>query len=329
MHLWMMFSARVLAALLVLSVFEVNAQVSYPARPIRVIVPYAAGGSTDNLARIIGEKLSASLGQPVIVDNRPGGNTIVGTDLLAKAPADGYTIMFMDSSHVLTPLLTHTPYDPIKDFVPITTTNHQEWVLVVTPSLPAKTLTELFALAKSKPGQLNYATAGSGGVQRLMAELLAIRAGISMQNVPYKGSGEMMPDLMSGRVEMAFLTPISVIQQVKAGTLRALAITGETRSPSLPDVPTFDEAGLPPGQAGYEFVGGWYGFIAPAGTPAPVIEKLSAEIDRIIGLPDVKKLLVAQGMAPYGSTPAAFSVLMKDDMAKYQRVIKRANIKID
>ncbi len=296
------------------------AQQAYPVKPIRFILPYAAGGNTSVLARLIGQKLTESWGQQLIVDNRAGGNTIIGTEALTKAPPDGYTILMTTATHTI---LNPVPYDPIKDFAPVATLTSSEKVLVIHPSLPANNLREFIALAKSKPGELNYSSPGAGGVQHLAGELFNLLAGVKMQHIPYKGGGQAVTDLIAGEVQLSFQNSIAVIAHIKSGRLRGIAVSGETRLASLPQIPTFTEAGLP----GFG-VNTWFGILAPAGTPKEIIDKLSKEIARILNLPDIRHRLAALEMYPFISTPEQFAALMKADMAKYAKVIKAANIQL-
>ncbi len=301
------------------------AQKDYPNKPIRLIVPYATGGSTDPLARLLGQKLSESWGQQVAVDNRPGGNTIIGTEALAKSPADGYTLIMVLATHVILPYLYNSlPYDAIKDFAPVATFAMNEQVMVLHPSVPANNLREFIALAKAKPGQLNYSSSGSGGVNHLAEELFCILAGIKVQHVPYKGGGPALADLVAGQVQMYFGPPIIVIPFIKSGRIKAIAVSGEHRLSALPQVPTFTEAGLPGLDAKV-----WYGILAPAGTPKDIIDKLSVAIAKILATTDVKEKLVLQGMEPFSAGPGEFAALLKADMAKFGTVIKTANIKIE
>ena len=296
----------------------------YPSKPIRLITPFPPGGTTTPLARLIGQKLSESWGQQVIVDNRPGGNTIIGTEALAKSPPDGHTIMVMTSAHVVNPNLLTTPYDAIKDFAAVATLTSSEFVLAINASVPANNLQELIALAKSRPGQLNYASSSSGGTTHLAGAFFSILAGIKAQHVPYKGGGPALTDLLGGQVQMFFNTPIVFLPHFKSGRLKAIAISGEKRNSSLPQVPTFTEAGLP----GF-YVGYWNGVLAPAGTPKAIIDKLSAEIGRILATPDAKDKLLSQGLDPFISTPEQFAALMKADMLRFANIIKSANIKLE
>lgn len=298
-----------------------GAQPVYPNKPIRFIVPYAPGGATSLLSRLVGQKLTESWGQPVVVDNRPGGMTVVSTEALLRSRPDGYTILMVSSSHILSALLLPTAYD-VQNLAPVATLGRNRFILVVHPSVPAGNLQEFIALAKSKPGQLNYATAGSGTVSHLAGETLNVMAGIKMQAIPYKGAGPALNDLLGGQVQLFITLPLNVLSHIGSGKLRPIAITGEARSTVLPQVPTFAEAGLP----GYN-MGLWYGISAPLGTPKEIISKLSGEIARILALPDIHEFLVKQGMEPFISTPEQLAALMKADAALYGKVVKAANLK--
>ncbi|WP_162571354.1 tripartite tricarboxylate transporter substrate binding protein [Variovorax sp. SRS16] len=303
----------------------VAAPPSYPDRPIRLLVPFPAGGSTDPVARLVAQKLNEAWGQTVIVDNRPGANTIIGTEALAKSAPDGYTILLTASTHVINALLLpHLPYDSVKDFIPVATLYRSEFLLLVHPSVPAQNLQELIALAKSKPGALNYAISGTGNANQLAGELFNMTAGVKLTSVPYKGGGPAITDLLGGQVQAMFSVPVSVIGQVKAGKLRALAYTGATPLSSLPQVPTFAQAGLP----GFDMKS-WTGILVPAGTPKPIVDKLSAEIAKILAMPDVKAKLEEQGQDPFIRNPEQFSALMSADRAKFGSIIRAANIKMD
>ncbi len=319
-----------LCAVLLLSLlwawtFAALAQASYPTKPIRFISPYAPGGSTTAVARAVGQKLTESWGLQVIVDNRSGGNTIIGTEILARATPDGYTIIMTTNTHLILPsLYPKLPYDPIKDFAPVGNVYRSEFVLVINASVPANTLQELIALAKSRPGQLNYATTGAGGSGHLANELMNILAGIKTQHIPYKGAGPALLDLIGGQVQIFINNPLTVIPHIKSGKIKAMAVTGETRVPALPQVPTFTEAGLP----GLD-VSPWFCVLAPAGTPKAIIGKLSTEIAKIVAMPDFQEFLARQGMNPFSSTPEQLGALMKTEMAKWAKVIKAANIRLD
>ncbi len=299
------------------------AQHTYPNKPVRFITPFPPGGSLDPLTRMVAGKLSEKWGQAAVVENRPGGNSIIGTDAVAKSAPDGYTYLVAGNPHVVTPLLMPTPYDAMKDFAPVATIAKSRQVLVVNTSLPVHNLQELIALAKSRPGQLNFSSSGSGNTNHLAGELLCMLAGIKMQHVPYKGAGPAITDLLGGQVELSFHVSISVIPHIKSGRLRAIAISGDTRAQALPQVPTMAEAGLP------EFkIQGWTGIFVPAGTPKEIIEKTSAEMARILASAEIHDRLVNQGLEPYINTPEQFAALLRSDQAMYAKIIKTANIKM-
>ncbi len=302
----------------------VGAQENYRNKPIRIVSPYPAGGSTSVMARLIAQPLIEVWGQQVIVDNRGGGNTVIGSEHVARSAPDGYTLMLMTTTHVITPQLIRTPYDPIKDFAPVATVGSTENILVVHPSVPVANLKELIALAKAKPGQLNYGTSGSGSVTHLAVELFRIMSGTDMQAIPYKGSGPALTDLIGGQIQVYLNSAANFVPHIKSGKIKALAVTGEKRLSALPELPTFREAGLP----GYE-AKGWFGIVAPAGIAKPIVDKLSREIAKILATPDFKDRLAGQGGEPFANTPEQFGELMKADRAKYAKVIKAANIKLD
>jgi tripartite-type tricarboxylate transporter receptor subunit TctC len=320
--------ARILfaGALIALTPAATAQQQPYPSKPIRFISPYAPGGATSILGRLVGQRLTESWGQPVVLDNRPGGNGVISAEALLKSQPDGYTILLISgSAHLVAPLLIQNfPYDPINSFAPVATLASGEIVLLLHPSVPASTLREFIALAKASPGQLNYSTAGNGGMSHLAAELFSSLAGTKMQAVAYKGSTPAVTDLIGGQVQLSFQNPFSLIPQIRSGRLKAIAITGETRASALPTVPTFTEAGLPSMDVKL-----WYGILAPAATPKQIINKLSAEIAKILAMPDTKDKLGSQGMEPFVSTPEQFDALMRADTAQYARIIKSANIKIE
>ncbi len=318
-------AARTLSAFALIAYIGVaTAQQAYPNKPIRFIVPYPPGGTTTPLARVIGEKLTESWGQAVLVDNRGGGNTIIGSEAAAKSAPDGYTILLVAQTHVVVPSLLPTPYDAIKDFDPIGTVSSTEYVLALHPSVPANNLREFIALAKSKPGTLNYASSGGGTTNHLSAALFESRTGVKMQHIPYKGSGPALTDLIGGQVQLYFSAPLVVMPHVKTGKLKAMAISGDTRQAGLPQVPTFAEAGLP----NFELKA-WYGILSPAGLPKAVSDKLSTEIARILAMPEVNEKMSGQGMEPFISTPDQFAARMKADFAKFAQLVKTANIKLD
>ena len=300
---------------------------SYPSKPIRFIVPYLAGGAGDIYARTMGQKLYEATGQTVLIDNRPGANGIIGTDLLAKSPPDGYTIVMGNSApFVLNPsLYSKLPYDPVKDFAPVTQGTYYGYVLVLHPSVPAKNIAELVALAKSRPGQLAYGSTGTGGANHLAGEFLAMMAGVKLTHVPYKGSAAALADVLGGQLSMMFDTLITSVPQLKAGKLRAIGFSASRRAAQLPDVPTMDELGL----KGFE-VSSWQGILAPAGTPKPVVDRLYAETAKALKMPDVIERLATQGGNELiGSTPEQFSTLIKAEIVKYGKVIKEAGIRIE
>jgi tripartite-type tricarboxylate transporter receptor subunit TctC len=313
-----------IAGLLLALAATAPAQQNYPNKHIRLISPYAPGGGNSLMARLVGEKLTESWGRPVIVDNRPGGNTIIGTAAAAKATPDGYTMLLAGSSHVIVPLAIDTPYHPIRDFAAIGTIAKYEQILVVNPSLPAKTLQEFIALAKSRPGQLNYVTFGSGSSSHLAMELLSMNTGIRMQHIPHKGTGPALTDVIGGHADAFLSTPSAAIPHIRSGRLRALAVSGQARSPAVPDVPSFSEAGMP----GFE-VRSWYGLVAPAGTPKPIVDKVSAELARIVASAEMRDKLSTQGVEPYVNSADGYTALLKSDMAKWAKVIKAANIKLE
>jgi len=314
------------AGVLLLMAGAVAAQQPYPSKPIRFITPYSPGGTTSIIARLVGQKLAESWGQQVIVDNRPGGNTIIGTDALAKSAPDGYTIILASSIHVLVPLLVKAPYDSIADFAPVATISKAELVLLVNPSVPANNLKEFIAYAKSKPGELNYATPAPGGSQHIASEMLNLEAGIKTQYIPYKGAAPLLIDLLSGQLQLYFSTTVTAIPYLKpTARLKALAITGDKRLPTLPEVPTFEESGMP----GFTNMGPFYGILMPAGSPRPIIDKMSAEIAKLLATPDFQEKLLSQGMTAYASTPEQYAALMKADIARYSNIIKAANIKFE
>ena len=303
----------------------VRAQTAFPNRPVRMLVPYPPGGSVDPVARLLATKLGEIWGQQVVVDNRPGGSTIIGTDALAKSPPDGYTLLLTASTHVSNSLLfNNLPYDWQKDFAPITPIYKAEFVLVMHPSVKANTLQELVTLAKSNSRQLSYGSSGNGNVNHIMAELFAQATGISLLHVPYKGAAPLLNDLLSGQVQLYFSVPVAVLQQLQTGRLKAIAVTGDTRMPLLPNVPTFGEAGL--SKFGLR---NWLGFFAPANTPKALVDTVAADLRRVLSMPDVAERMTSQGQTPFTSSPEQFASLMREDFAEYGRIIRAANIKID
>jgi tripartite-type tricarboxylate transporter receptor subunit TctC len=301
----------------------VLAQPVYPNRPVRVIVPYPTGGSVDPLARLVTEKLGEGLKQRLIVDNRPGGNTIIGSDALAKSKPDGYTLMVMSRTFIVTSLLFPTPFDVVKDFTPIGTLASSEVLLLVHPSLPVNNLKELIALAKARPGQLNYAT-NFGSTLHIAGEMLKSMAGIQMQIVNYKGCGPAFADLVGGHVELSLQPVISSVPYVKSGRLKAIAVSGERRLPALPAVATFTESGMP----GF-YSKSWFGMLGPAGMSREIVTALSTEIARTLALPDFSEKLTSLGMDPFVSAPEAFAAMIRSDIVKFGEIIKANKIKVE
>jgi tripartite-type tricarboxylate transporter receptor subunit TctC len=298
-----------------------GAQDAFPSKPIRIIIPFPPGGTNDILARILGPKLTETLGQPVIVDNRPGGNTVIASVALLKADRDGHTLLLPGNSHVLAPLLSKNPFpfDSIKDFAPVASLARTGLFLVTNPTVPAKDLKEFLALAKSKPGDINSAAPG-GSVNQLATELFNSVAGVKLVHIAYKGSGPAIADVISGQTQLSFQTPASVLAHVRSGRLRALAISGGTPFPD-PNVPTFAQAGLP----GFD-VGLAFGLLAPGGTPKPVIDRLSAEVAKIIQTPEFKDKAAAQGLEVFVSTPEQFGAFLAAEREKFAKIIKEAGI---
>ena len=302
-----------------------GAQDSYPSRPIRFIVPFAPGGTNDIVARMVGARLTESWGQPVVIDNRGGAGGVLGADMAAKAAPDGYTLLMANVNFATNPaLVKNLPYDTVKDFAAVSLLATSPSVLVVHPSVPARSVRELIALARMKPGQLNYSTSGAGSTGHMAMELLKQMAGIDMVAVHYKGGGPALIDLIAGRVSPGFATILSVAPHTETGRLRALAVSTPRRSPALPDLPTVAEAGVP----GYEFTG-WWGVVVPARTPPAVVSKLNAELAKILALPEVRERLTREGADPAHTTPDAFAAYMRTEVTKWSKVIKDANIRTD
>jgi tripartite-type tricarboxylate transporter receptor subunit TctC len=303
---------------------EVAAQ-QYPSKPVRVIVPFGAGGPADIYARYLAQRLQEPMGQSFVVDDRPGAGSIIGTDLVAKSPPDGYTLLLMSNTHTVNEsLVPKKPFALMKDFVPIAPINYSDLVLVVHPSVPAKSIKELIALAKAKPNGLNYASSGTGTPYHMAGELFKAMAGIQIVHIPHKGSGEARTSVMSGQVEVMLDAITTMAPMARAGRVRALGTTGLKRSTVLPDVPTISEAGV----KGYEATI-WLGIMAPTGTPKPIIDRLNAEIGKIVARPDVRKAWNEQGAEPMVMTPAEFEKYLNADIAKWANVVKVAGVKPD
>jgi len=297
----------------------------YPGKPIRIVVPFPPGGGTDIVARILTQKLSESFGANFVIDNRAGAGGSIGTEMVAKAPPDGYTLGIVSGSHAINPsLYSKLPFDAVRDFAPVTMLVSGPGLLVVHPSLPVKTVKELIALAKGKPGQLNYASAGNGTPPHLAGELFKSMAGVDMVHVPYKGNTPAFVDLISGQVSLSFPTIPSALPHVQAGRLRALAVTSRKRSAVMPQLPTIAESGLP----GYD-TSSWFGMLAPAGTPREIVRKLQQESAKVLQLRDVREKLLSQGLEPVGSTPEEFAATIESEIAKWAKVVKASGARVE
>ena len=294
---------------------------AYPVKPVRIINPFVPGGAIDLVARTVAKHMSGELGQQVIVENRPGAGGGIGIELAAKAPADGYTLLAVQSSLTINPnLQKKVPYDPVRDFAPISKMSSYMFFAVAHPSLPARSVKQLIALAKQRPGQIDYASVGVGSGTHMAGELFNYMAGVKLAHIPYKGSGQVMPDLLGGQIALHFGSP-AFVPHAKSGKLVALGVTGARRSPALPEVPTFAESGLP----GYE-VTAWNALFAPAGTPAAIVERLNGLVIQAMNQPETKTLMDKQGIEASTSTPAELGALVKVELAKWGKVIKAAGI---
>ena len=312
---------NILGATLLAAVAHSAFAQAWPTQPVRIVVPYPAGGAVDFLARQYAAKLSIELRQTVLVDNRAGAGGLIGADYVAKARPDGYTLVLgTNSSHAIAPsVVKKMPYDPVNDFAPVSLLAVTPYVVVVNPEVPAKTLAELIALAKSKPDTLAFGSAGSGTTPHLAGELFSTMTGVKMRHIPYKGSGPMVNDLLGGQIQLAFDN--SAMSQIKAGKLRALSVTGSHRLPSLPDVPTPAEAGLP----GYEVLG-WFGLYAPKGTPNDIVALLARETRKIMAMPDLVERITGFGLTARPIAQAEFNAFLLSDTAKWANVVKDANV---
>lgn len=298
----------------------------FPDRPVRLVVPYPPGGGADIFARTLSEPLAAQLGQPVIVENRPGANGIIGTDAVARAAPDGYTILLGNSgpNAINQAIYPDLPYDAVDSFEEVSLIGYTTHVLVVNPGVEARSVTELIELARRAPGRLNFASTGQGGTPHLAGELFKLMTGTDMVHVPYKGASPSNADVIAGQVQLTFNTLPPLMTSIKAGKVRALAVTGKQRSQLLPEVPTIDEAGV----AGYD-VQTWYGIHAPAGTPAAVVDRLNQALVAVLSNAKVREALVGQGYEVATSSPDAFSRMVRDDVAKWRKVVKEARVKVD
>ncbi len=319
-------AAMLAGVMLSLSPPLLAAEQPYPSRPIRLVVPFPAGGPLDAIARAIGQKLSLAWGQPVVIDNRPGAGGNIGADLVAKSAPDGYTILegALSTHAVNVSLYSKMPYDPIKDFAPITLVAVTPNVLVLNPSVPANSVAELISYARANPGKLAFGSGGNGSAGHLAGELFKTEAKVDMVHVPYKGAAPAMQDLLGGQIQLMFDNLASSMQQVRAGKLKAIAVTTARRSPLAPDLPTLAETGLP----GFDIYT-WWGFLAPAGTPKEIIAKWNAEVTRILNTPEMQAYFAQQGAEPSPTSPEQFMALIRSEIPKYAKIIKASGAKVD
>jgi tripartite-type tricarboxylate transporter receptor subunit TctC len=325
MTLFRSLSAFSLGVVTLLSTTGAWAQQNYPNRPVKIIVPFAASGPADNYARFMAQRLQDALGQPFVVDNRPGAGSIIGTDAVAKAPADGYTLLMMSNTQTVNEsLIPSKPFNLIKDFAPIAPVNYSDLVLVVNPSVQANNLQDLIKLAKANPGKFNYASSGNGTPYHMAGELFKYMAGVQMTHIPYKGSAGARTDVLSGQVDMMFDAVTTMSENIKANKVKGIATTGRARSNVLPDMPTMNEAGVPQ----YDAVI-WLGLMAPAGTPEAIVSKLNAEINKIVNSADVKATWSKQGAVPMSMSVPVFTKFVADDVAKWANIVKVSGAKPD
>ena len=317
---------RVLVSLICVLLARTAIAQTYPVKSVRMVVPFAAGaGSNDIMARLAAQKLSDSLGQQVVVDNRPGASGIIGTDIVAKAQPDGYTVLMMSLTFTVNPsLFRKMPYDTVKDLTPVTMVASAPLMLVVHPSLPVKSVAEFIAYAKANPGKLNFGSGGPGTTPHLAGEMLKTMAGLQMTHVPYKGGAPALTDLVGGQIQFMLENIPGTLPFAKAGKLRSLAVTDLRRSPLLPELPTLDESGL----KGYQIVG-WNGMFVPAGTSPAIINRLHAEVVKVLALPDVKERLATLGADSVGDTPQHFAAFIKAEIPKWAQVVKDAGLKVE
>jgi tripartite-type tricarboxylate transporter receptor subunit TctC len=315
---------RGVAVLLAACAFTAHAQ-PYPSKPIHIIVPFAPGGFTDVVARILQQQLSLAIGQPVVIENKAGAGSTIGTDAVAKAKPDGYTIAMVSTTHVIGPALYKSmPYDAIRDFAPVMKIAEGPYVLVVHPSLSVATVAELIAAAKAQPGKIDYASSGNGSSQHLAGELFNQMTGVKLAHVPYKGSSGAMQDLLGGQVTVSFVGMPNALPSLPSGKLRALAVTTKKRATELPDVPTLDEAGVP----GYDATI-WLGLLAPAGTPREIVAKLNADVTRALSTPEARKAITGAGVEVSLTTPEEFTALMRTDLERWGKVVRETGAAVN
>jgi tripartite-type tricarboxylate transporter receptor subunit TctC len=316
---------RILAAVAALALAAAANAQSYPDKPIKIIVPFGPGGFTDVAARILQKELAPAIGQAVIIENRPGAGSTIGTDAVAKAAPDGYTLAMVSTAHVISPhIYKQMPYDAIKDFAPVMRLAEGPYVLTVHPSLPVKSVADLIALAKAKPGVIDYASSGNGSSQHLVGALFCSMAGVQLNHVPYKGSNQAMNDVLGGQVKVTFAGVPNVLPNVQNGKLRAIAVSTAKRYADMPDVPTIAEAGVP----GYDATI-WLGLLAPAGTPHEIVQKLNTEITRILSTPDAKKLMASAGVDVATSTPEDFGRLLQSELDRWGKVVRETGATVN
>jgi tripartite-type tricarboxylate transporter receptor subunit TctC len=314
--------------LLALAAFAVTAAAHaqpFPNRPIKIIVPFGPGGFTDVAARILQKELAPAIGQAVIIENRPGAGSTIGTDAVAKAAPDGYTLVMISTAHVISPhLYKQMPYDPLKDFTPVMKLAEGPYVLVVHPSLGAKSVSELISLAKAQPGSIDYASSGNGSAQHLVGALFTTMAGVNLNHVPYKGSNQAMNDVIGGQVKVSFVGVPNALPNLNSGKLKALGVSTATRYAELPDVPTIAEAGVP----GYDATI-WLGLLAPPGTPREIVQKLNTDISRILSTPEARKLMASAGVDVATSTPEDFGRLMQSELDRWGKVVRETGATVN
>lgn len=314
-----------LASLLALTLPAGWAQTAYPAKPVKLIVPFAPGGFTDVVARILGQRLSAAMGQQFVIENKPGAGSVIGTDFVAKSAPDGYTLVMVSTTHVISPWIYKSmPYDPIKGFTVVSKLVDSPYVLLINPKVPARNVQEFIALAKAAPETIHYASSGNGSAQHLMGGLFVSMTGAKLKHVPYKGSGGAATDLVAGVVESSFAGVPNALAQVPQGRLKALAVTTARRIPQLPDVPTLQEAGVP----GYD-ASVWLALLAPAGTPRDIVTRLNTEINKLMNSPDTKKALYDAGVEGTPSSPEAMSEYMVQELERWGKVVRETGIKLE